>query len=104
ARGPPAGAPGGRPPQGRGRLEPLDRRRRPGKARGGRPGSQETCPDRTARYALVERGGLMHHRLAGLALAVLALLVPASVAAAAPVTVNLRIEGSTTTLFAGPGT
>src|SRR3954449_11275963 len=27
-------------------LEPLDRRRRPGKARGGRPGSQETSPDR----------------------------------------------------------
>ncbi len=44
----------------------------------------------------------MLHRLAGLALAVLALLVPASVAAAAPVTVNLRIEGSTATLFEGP--
>jgi hypothetical protein len=46
----------------------------------------------------------MHHRLAGLALAVLALLVPASVAAAAPVTVNLRIEGSAGTLFEGPVT
>jgi len=44
----------------------------------------------------------MHHRLAGLALAVLALLVPASVAVAAPVTVNLRIEGSAGTLFEGP--
>src|SRR3954471_2695581 len=38
-------------------LEPLDRRRRAGKARGGRPGSQETCPDRKAHIALVERGG-----------------------------------------------
>ena len=46
----------------------------------------------------------MHHRLAGLALAVLALLVPASVAAAAPVTVNLRIEGPSSTLFEGPVT
>jgi hypothetical protein len=46
----------------------------------------------------------MHHRLAGLALAVLALLVPASVASAAPVTVNLRIEGATSTLFEGPVT
>jgi hypothetical protein len=46
----------------------------------------------------------MLHRLAGLALAVLALLVPASVAAAAPVTVNLRIEGATQTLFEGPVT
>ena len=95
----PATVTGGRHPRERHALEPLDRRRRPGKARGGRPGSQETCPDRTARYALVERGGLMHHRLAGLALAVLALLVPASVAVAAPVTVNLRIEGSAGTLF-----
>ena len=46
----------------------------------------------------------MLHRLAGLALAVLALLVPASVAAAAPVTVNLRIEGPTATVFEGPVT
>src|SRR4051794_4804668 len=87
-----------------GALEPLDRRRRPGKARSGRPGSQETCPDRKAHNALVERGGFMLHRLAGLALAVLALLVPASVAAAAPVTVNLRIEGPTATVFEGPVT
>jgi hypothetical protein len=43
----------------------------------------------------------MLHRLAGLALAVLALLVPASVAAAAPVTVNLRVEGSAGTLYEG---
>jgi hypothetical protein len=46
----------------------------------------------------------MLHRLAGLALAVVALLVPASVAPAAPVTVNLRIEGSAGTLFEGPVT
>src|SRR4051794_20547944 len=46
----------------------------------------------------------MLHRLAGLALAILALLVPASVAAAAPVTVNVRIEGATHTLFEGPVT
>jgi hypothetical protein len=46
----------------------------------------------------------MLHRLAGLALAVLAVLVPASVALAAPVTVNLRVEGSAGTLFEGPVT
>src|SRR4051812_20654537 len=85
-------------------LEPLGRRRRPGKARGGRPGSQETCPGRNAHIALVERGGSMLHRLAGLALAATVLLVPASVASAAPVTVNLRVEGPTSTLFEGPVT
>jgi hypothetical protein len=46
----------------------------------------------------------MLHRLAGLALAIVALLVPASVASAAPVTVNLRIEGPTSTVFEGPVT
>jgi hypothetical protein len=46
----------------------------------------------------------MLHRLAGLALAALALLVPVSVAAAAPVTVTLRIEGPTSTVFEGPVT
>jgi hypothetical protein len=46
----------------------------------------------------------MIHRLAGLAVAVLTLLVPASVASAAPVTVNLRIEGPTSTVFEGPVT
>jgi hypothetical protein len=46
----------------------------------------------------------MLHRLAGLALAVLALLVPASIASAAPVTVNLRIEGPASTAFEGPVT
>src|ERR671939_1701979 len=85
-------------------LGPLDRRRRPGKARDGRPGSQETCPDRQAHIALAERGGSMLHRLAGLALVLAALLVPASVAAAAPVTVNLRIEGPASTVFEGPVT
>src|SRR4051794_33360339 len=46
----------------------------------------------------------MLHRLAGLALAVLALLAFAGTAAAAPVTVNLRIEGPTATVFEGPVT
>jgi hypothetical protein len=41
----------------------------------------------------------MLHRLAGLALAMLALLVPAAVASAAPSTVTLRVEGGTTTLL-----
>jgi hypothetical protein len=43
----------------------------------------------------------MLHRLAGLALAALALLVSAAVVDAAPVTVSLRIEGATQTLFEG---
>jgi len=50
----------------------------------------------------------MHHRLAGLALAVLALLVPASVAVAAPVTVRVESAGSTllptTAVNTAPGT
>src|SRR4051794_7251951 len=86
-------------------LGPLDRRRRPGKARGGRPGSQETCPRPQRVYALVERGGSMLHRLAGLALATFVVaLAPGSAALVAPVTVNLRVEGSATTLFEGPVT
>src|SRR3954462_9756868 len=79
--------------------EPLGRRRRSGKARDGRPGSQETCPDRKAHIALVERGGFMLHRLAGLALAVLALLVTAAPALAGP-TVTVRVEGQSPTLLA----
>ena len=47
---------------------------------------------------------LVPHRLAGLVLAIVSLLVPVSVAAAAPVTVDLRIEGSAGTLFEGPVT
>src|SRR3954447_18100543 len=82
-----------------GALEPPDPRRAPAKARSGKPGSEETCPDRKAHNALVERGGFMLHRLAGLALAVLALLVPASVAAAAPSAVTVRVEGSAQTLL-----
>jgi len=46
----------------------------------------------------------MLHRLAGAALAAFALLAPASVADAAPVTVNLRIEGPASTVFEGPVT
>ena len=86
-------------------LEPLARRRRAGKARSGRPGSQETCPGRNAHIALVERGGSILHRLAGLALATAAVsLAAASAAGAAPVTVDLRVEGSAATLFEGPVT
>src|SRR5687767_8899367 len=47
---------------------------------------------------------LVPHRLAGLVLAIVSLLVPVSVAAAAPVTVDLRIEGPASTLFEGPVT
>jgi hypothetical protein len=47
---------------------------------------------------------LVPHRLAGLALALASLLVPVSVATAAPVTVDLRIEGPASTLFEGPVT
>jgi hypothetical protein len=46
----------------------------------------------------------MLNRLAGLVVAAAALLGPASVAAAAPVTVNLRIEGPASTVFEGPVT
>jgi hypothetical protein len=47
----------------------------------------------------------MLHRLAGLALATAAVaLATASAAIAAPVTVNLRIEGPTSTVFEGPVT
>jgi hypothetical protein len=38
-------------------VQPLGRRRRPGKARRVEPGSQETCPPAKSRQALVERGG-----------------------------------------------
>src|SRR5262245_41556126 len=92
---PPARAPGARA---------TGPRQRPGKAWDGRPGSQETCPARKPDTPSRKGVASMQHRLAGLALAVLALLAPASVAAAAPVTVNLRIEGATSTLFEGPVT
>src|SRR3954463_460340 len=78
-------------------LEPLDRRRRAGKARSGRPGSQETCPDRKAHIALVERGGCMSRRLLALAAVALAIAaLPAASAAAA--TVSVRVEGATRTI------
>src|SRR5215212_6074255 len=54
--------------------------------------------------ALVERGGSVKlHRLAGLLAGLCCLLVSPS-AQAAPVTVNLRIEGPTRTLFEDPVT
>ena len=47
---------------------------------------------------------MKHHRIGTLGvLAALALVVPAA-AAAAPVSVNLRVEGSTSTIFEGPAT
>src|SRR3954452_21934119 len=79
--------------------EPLDRRRRTGKARDGRPGSQETCPDHKAHIALVERGGFMLHRLVGLAPASLAPTLPTAAAALAGPTVTVRVEGQTATLL-----
>src|SRR3954452_17110469 len=100
----PATVTGGRHPHERSRSSHWTADGGPGRRGDGRPGSQETCPDRKLHIALVERGGFMLHRLAGLALAVLALLVPASVAAATPVTVNLRIEGPASTVFEGPVT
>src|SRR5215217_4084426 len=78
--------------------------RRPGKARFGRPGSQETSlrpPSRKPSWKGVAHH--MHKLFGGLA-AGLALLVAAPGAIAAPVTVDLRIEGPTRTLFEGPVT
>src|SRR5438093_265069 len=116
------------------RAQPPVRRRRTGKARRGRPGSQETCHGRSPQ-ALVERGRLMLTSLRalagdeiahargrgssprmfkvtrgfGAALAVLCLLTSGlltsvaipEAAIAAPIGVNLRVEGSTRTLFEG---
>lgn len=53
--------------------------------------------------ALVERGGSVSHHRLGLLVGGLLLVVPAA-ASAAPVTVNLRIEGKTRTLYEGPVT
>src|SRR3954471_10698326 len=79
-------------------LEPLDRRRRPGKVRDGRPGSQETCPDRKAHNALVERGGSMSRLLTRLAVAALA-IAALPVASASAATVSVRVEGATRTIL-----
>src|SRR5215218_6081480 len=82
-------------------LEPLAADGGPG--RRGAVGPEARRPAPTASPYRPRGKGVapMLHRLAGLVLALLALLVPASIAAAAPVTVNLRIEGSTQTLFEG---
>src|ERR687890_1590316 len=84
--------------------EPLDRRRGPGRRGAVGPGARRPAP--TARLISPSWKGvaLMLHRLAGLALAVLALLALAGTAAAAPVTVDLRVEGPTGTVFEGPVT
>src|SRR3954452_22519702 len=82
---------------------PLERLRRSGKARPGESGSQETCLRPQATRSLEERGGSMPKLQTFAALvAAWATLVLAGPAAAAPVTVNLRVEGSTQTLFDGP--
>src|SRR3954454_23176512 len=77
--------------------------RPPGKAPRIDPGSQETCLRPPGRSALVERGGShMKHRISGLAAVTLASALLAPAAGAAPVSVQLRIEGPTRTLFEGP--
>src|SRR3954465_5878841 len=100
------------PPRGRGPPPGGARRRSshwtadggPGRRGAVGPGARRPAP--TARLISPSWKGvaLMLHRLAGLALAVLALLAFAGTAAAAPVTVNLRVEGATRTLFEGPVT
>src|SRR5205085_11569985 len=71
------------------------------------PGSQETCLRPKATYPS-RKGRLIHMNTRNGALAVLAAAVacaaPATNAAAAPTTVNVRIEGKTKTIFEGPVT
>jgi hypothetical protein len=84
-------------------LEPLDGdadREGAGKVGARKPG--DLTPT-VKPNALVERGGSVKRCLLGLVAVALALL-PAAPAGAAPVTVNLRIEGATRTLFEGPVT
>lgn len=69
---------------------------------GGLPGSQETDLRPTTTYALVERGGPLSKKLLGLLVA--GSLIAPSGALAAPVTVQLRVEGPTKTVFEGPVT
>src|SRR6185437_11044140 len=61
------------------------------------PGARRPAPPPKPDTPSRKGVALMLHRLAGLALAIAALLGPASGAAAAPVTVNLRIEGPANT-------
>src|SRR4051812_26262126 len=69
-----------------------------GKARSGRPGSQETCPDRQAIRVLAEGNGSMQNstrRLAGGLLATGLLAAPAVATASTHVTVRVEGRGST---------
>src|SRR3954467_9946124 len=79
--------------------------RRPGRRGHGRPGSQETSSDRQAHTpswkGVAPLLRLIHRAVLG---ALLASSVSAAGASATPVTVNLRVEGSTQTLFEGPVT
>src|SRR5689334_2423852 len=75
---------------------------RRGKARNGRPGSQDTHPRRPSRLALVERGAVSRRISRSLLAALLlSLLVPSAALAAPAGDVSIRVEGSTATL-AGP--
>ena len=85
--------------------KPLGRTRRPGKAREGRPGSQETCPDRQRLIRPRGKGWPHAHRpVLGLLPAAAVPALPCRPPLAAPVTVDLRVEGPTKTLFEGPVT
>ena len=78
--------------------------RRPGKARRGRPGSQETSLRPPSRTTLVERGGSQHeaqpHRRHGRRTP---LARSQRRRSPRPPTVDLRVEGATRTLFEGRG-
>src|SRR5277367_6558043 len=88
------------------RREPLFRKTEREGAEG-RPGSQETCRRPKAHKPSWKGVGSMNalsrRMLLALAGAVISLVLAFSASAvAAPITVNLRVEGSTKTLFEGP--
>ena len=69
------------------------------------PGARRPAPTGKQHNTLVERGGpVPTRRLLGLLVGGLLLAFAAAPAQAAPVTVNLRVEGPTRTLFEGPVT
>src|SRR3954451_24844391 len=75
----------------------------PGRRGQANPGARRPASGLKATRSLEERGGSMPKLQTFAALvAALAMLVLAGAATAAPVTVNLRVEGSTQTLFDGP--
>src|SRR3954453_18231633 len=87
-------------------MKPLTRPRRLGKAQPGESGSQETCLRPSKPHDPSRKGEAPMPKLHSLA-AVLAASVALAAAApsiAAPVTVNLRVEGSTQALYEGPVT